>query len=768
MSSVLDQVAAAAIQWAGFNSRSITVANVTAGATIVVVNDQLNFGSGTLSVGASGVNDGSAYTLAGQSQGGSSGGYVTAEVWYLHNASAGSHNITVTSNVANSNNFGNIFAFSWIGLQTAAPDVVQTNHANSATLTSGASSAPSQSGELLVAALGVSTNLASPSWTHPATGFTQLFYDPLTSHGPSEADYQHITATTAQTSSWGTNSAGAEFFAACLIGFKDVIVGSNPTITSVVDGANPAGTIKQGDAGVVITGTNFGSNTGSAAVTLIDGSSPGLNSNGTITAWGSTSITFTVAGGNVRYGPATVKVTTSGGLTATFGVTFLPTTGTNYQTLNTLKALTTDVNGVPSRLTDSTDIGNGEQLEITTTGGSGTATVSPDGNMSWPTTLTQVTFRHHNGTVWSSSSHWDVRGIFPSAVLTIPTQTGTNGTALTWSLSPFFSESDAASLPLTYTISAGVLPTGLSINTSTGQVTGTPSVTGTVSGIVARATNADSSYAESQAFAATISSNANVVFTGPIPNTGTLIVNSSNLLPIDVSGYFANATSYAVTTGALPGGLTLTGSVINGIPNGSGITLGTTVAYPIVITGSGTASPANSNSFNVNVSNPSVSTTIVPDVSSSPTTEATAFSTITSANLIPAATIDWAGSVSITQSIVAGATVPQGTTVFLTPVGVSLSSFSGIALIKNGSTTTPGGGVSWMGGKGLWVAVGTFGGSTLNLQFLGPDGQTWVTLNSLGAPGQVEFDLSVCNIRTQVVGGPPSGIYSYVNRIPLG
>lgn len=608
----LDQTSST-VTWSGFNTRTVSLAGVAAGASIIVVNAMENFATGTYTPGCSGVNDGSVYTAGGVITGGASGGRIAAEVWYLHNVSAGTHNIVLTSNQANSNNFGHIKAFSWTSLQNAVPDLVQSSTANSATLTTGASSAPTQSGELLVAVLAVSTNLASPSWTTPPSGYTALFSDFTTSNVPSEADYQHITATTAQTASWGTNTAGAEFFAGVLVGFKDVVAGGAPTITSV-----GSGTITQGSS-VTITGTNFGTNTGSAAVTLIDGGNSALTANCSATAWGSTSITVTVNSGNVRNGACTVRVTTSGGLQVSAGATLVPPTGTAYSTLGTLRALTFDGNNAPSRLYDSPDIGAGEQVEMTTSAGTSTVTVYQDGNLDSPSTITQLAFRHHNGVQWSSVSHWDMHGLGPKSVLAIPLQAAVNGTAPVLDVTGYFQEADPSELPFTYTVSAGALPTGQTLNASTGKTSGTLSGTGTFSGIVIRATNASGLYAEAPAFAWTVSASPNVSFSGPVPDAALQANAISN--PIDIAGYFTNATTFALKTGSWPPGMSLVGSVVTGTPTGAGIAPGQSQAYPVVVTGSNSVpSTFDTNTFTLTVSVPAVipaAPVLIPIVKSS-------------------------------------------------------------------------------------------------------------------------------------------------------
>lgn len=601
----------AEVDWAGFNSRTAIVAGVALGDTIIVENTMCNFGTGISTIGCSTVNDGSAYTLDANITNGVTGAPLTVEIWRLHNAAAGTHNIVLTSNHANSNNFGRIIAYSVNGLQNAAPDVTKTNTGNSTTPQTGSSAALSQSGEFVVAGMVLATTVGSPAFTSPAnTGYTSIMNKQTTPNMPASADYKHVTATTALSADWGT-IAGSEQWAALLAAYKDVVAGGAPTITSVTSSGNPSGTIQQGQTLVTITGTNFGSNTGSAAVTLIDGGNSSLTSVCAPTSWGATSVQFTANSGNVRNGAATIQLTTSGGLTVTFGVTLIPPTGTTYGTFGAVKALTLDPNGRPSRLTDTPDIGNGESWEMTTSAGTGVISVLPDGNMTWPIGATQGTFRHHNGIQYSALSHWDLRGPFPVFSGLIPTQNGANGTALTWDLSGAFSQPDPAAAPLTYSIVGNALPAGLGpINSSTGVVAGTPSATGTTTGLVVQAMNAEGSYVQSNAFSAVIAANTTVSFTGTIADSANLTVGDT--VNINATLNFLNATTYT-KTGTLPDGLVFSAGVISGVLTGVGITVGTSVAYPIFVTGSNAnPSSANSNTFTLTVSNPIV-VVVVPN-----------------------------------------------------------------------------------------------------------------------------------------------------------
>jgi hypothetical protein len=65
-----------------------------------------------------------------------------------------------------------------------------------------------------------------------------------------------------------------------------------------------------------------------------------------------------------------------------------------------------------------------------------------------------------------------------------------------------------------------------------------------------------------------------------------------------------------------------------------------------------------------------------------------------------------------------------------------------VILASNASAT--GAAVAWPGGSGTFIASATFGGGTVKLQFLGPDGSTWIdcgTDTTLTAAGGGNFEL---------------------------
>jgi len=87
-------------------------------------------------------------------------------------------------------------------------------------------------------------------------------------------------------------------------------------------------------------------------------------------------------------------------------------------------------------------------------------------------------------------------------------------------------------------------------------------------------------------------------------------------------------------------------------------------------------------------------------------------------------------------------------------------------LLENAAATGPA--RTWNGGRGQFKTVGTFGGATVTLQILGPDGTTWLSLGeeaAFTAPGVVNFDCPPGQLRAQVSGGSPSGLYAEVASI---
>ncbi len=118
-----------------------------------------------------------------------------------------------------------------------------------------------------------------------------------------------------------------------------------------------------------------------------------------------------------------------------------------------------------------------------------------------------------------------------------------------------------------YTITAGALPAGLAINSTTGVISGTPSAVGTGSFTVT-ATSTPGSCTGTAVYNFTVNLGCTPVVVTPASGalnyvSGTAITS----ITLGASGGATGATyAYAITAGALPAGLTLVAGVISGTP----------------------------------------------------------------------------------------------------------------------------------------------------------------------------------------------------------
>ena len=121
-----------------------------------------------------------------------------------------------------------------------------------------------------------------------------------------------------------------------------------------------------------------------------------------------------------------------------------------------------------------------------------------------------------------------------------------------------------------WTVSSGSLPAGISLNSSTGVLSGTPSAIETANFTVqVRDSNSQQQTAQ-KAFSLRVNPAQLVITTSSALPTGT--VNSSYMQPLGASGGVSPYANWTVTTGALPAGLTLTQAtgVISGTPTATG------------------------------------------------------------------------------------------------------------------------------------------------------------------------------------------------------
>ena len=188
----------------------------------------------------------------------------------------------------------------------------------------------------------------------------------------------------------------------------------------------------------------------------------------------------------------------------------------------------------------------------------------------------------------------------------IPAQNLTVGTAIS-SFTPLAGSGGTA--PLTYYVSSGSLPSGISLNSSSGEVGGTPSApysTANVVFSVRDANNSVPSTTSSVSFTVSVAPTASAGPTAQTPTVGTPM----SFTPLSVSGG-ARPLTYYVSSGILPPGLTLDASTgqVAGTPSGPYSTA--SVVFEVKDANNVVAPTTNSVSFTV-ASAPTATAAAIP------------------------------------------------------------------------------------------------------------------------------------------------------------
>jgi hypothetical protein len=188
-------------------------------------------------------------------------------------------------------------------------------------------------------------------------------------------------------------------------------------------------------------------------------------------------------------------------------------------------------------------------------------------------------------------------------VLSITTSSLPNGVTSTAYSATLQSTGGVA--PIAWTVSVGSLPAGLTLNPSTGAISGTPTTAGTSSFTVQAADSGTPQQKVTKALSITIA--PQLVITNSSLPTGA--VNSVYSATLQSSGG-TPAVTWAVTVGALPAGLTLNAATgaITGTPTTAGMS-----SVTIQATDSGTPQQIATKQFNIFI-NPvlAISTTSLP------------------------------------------------------------------------------------------------------------------------------------------------------------
>lgn len=104
-----------------------------------------------------------------------------------------------------------------------------------------------------------------------------------------------------------------------------------------------------------------------------------------------------------------------------------------------------------------------------------------------------------------------------------------------------------------------------------------------------------------------------------------------------------------------------------------------------------------------------------------------------------------------------------------------MQSFGGL-LLDGVDAAGNGASVEWNGGRGVLSAAGTFGGTSVTLEYMGPDAATWLpvrvmasdgvqTTVALTAAGMFGFELPPGRIRGAATGGTPTDLFVRADRV---
>ncbi|HKS07423.1 MAG TPA: putative Ig domain-containing protein [Gemmatimonadaceae bacterium] len=200
-----------------------------------------------------------------------------------------------------------------------------------------------------------------------------------------------------------------------------------------------------------------------------------------------------------------------------------------------------------------------------------------------------------------------------NTTLAVPSATGTVNTALT----PFTPvTASGGSPPYSFALSGGTLPTGVSFNTGTGQISGTPTATLTATSFTVTVTdNASATSSKSFTFAVTSAGGAGIVLNVSAAATATvsgtqnisipLLLDLSNAGTTDIASITvtvtwdpARFTLQSQAPGNWPGGTVIpnatTGQIVMSGFSATGATTSFTM-YNLTLTAAATASTVNSN-----------------------------------------------------------------------------------------------------------------------------------------------------------------------------
>ncbi len=227
------------------------------------------------------------------------------------------------------------------------------------------------------------------------------------------------------------------------------------------------------------------------------------------------------------------------------------------------------------------------------------------------------------------------------------------------------------------TWSATALPTGMSINTSTGAITGSPTASGTYSTTVTVTDDGTGTLSDSESFTWTISANADPVMSAIGAQTGTIGT------AVSISPTASDADSDSVTWSAtgLPAGLSISSSTgtITGTPT-------TNNAYSTTVTINDGFGGSDSEGFTFTIANTAPVLAMIGDQSSSVGTAANVTPSASDAN---GDTIGWSAT-----GLPTGLSIDSGTGA-ITGTPSAAGSYSTVVSISDGNSGADSESLTW-------------------------------------------------------------------------
>ena len=241
--------------------------------------------------------------------------------------------------------------------------------------------------------------------------------------------------------------------------------------------------------------------------------------------------------------------------------------------------------------------------------------------------------------------------------------------------------------PYTWSLTSGSLPAGLTLNASTGAVTGTPSAPIATTPLIFKVTDSSSpALTQTATFTLTISAASLVISTSSLPNGQTGVAYSATLAATGgVSPY-----TWSLTSGSLPAGLTLNASTgaITGTPSAS--VASTALTFKVT----DSSSPALTQTANLTLTisaTPTVASVTVNPTSVLGGNSSQGTVTLSGPALSGGATVTLTSSDTAAAQVPASVVVPaaaSSATFTITTSSVSSSTSSVISASYNSSTQT--------------------------------------------------------------------------------